>query len=91
MIMLSDVQIAQSTKMDPIKEVASKIGLCEDDLELYGKYKAKISLETMTRLENEKDGKLILVTVTAKGEVKRNKIIEVFKEVKGVIDTVEIA
>ena len=45
--MLTDVQIAQSTHMQPIKEVAEKIGLTEDDLELYGKYKAKISLETI--------------------------------------------
>ncbi len=76
--MLTDVQIAQSTKMQPIKEVASKIGLVEDDLELYGKYKAKISLETMTRLENEKDGKLILVTAinpTPAGEGKTTTMI----------------
>ena len=58
--MLTDVQIAQSTNMQPIKEVAEKIGLTEDDLELYGKYKAKISLDTIQRLENSKDGKLIL-------------------------------
>ncbi len=76
--MLSDVQIAQSTKMKPILEVAETIGLCEDDLELYGKYKAKISLETMTRLENEKDGKLILVTAinpTPAGEGKTTTMI----------------
>ena len=76
--MLTDVQIAQSTKMQPIKEVAQKVGLCEDDLELYGKYKAKISLETMTRLENEKDGKLILVTAinpTPAGEGKTTTMI----------------
>ena len=60
--MKTDVEIAQEATMLPIKEVASKIGLEEDDLELYGKYKAKISLETIKRLENEKDGKLILVT-----------------------------
>lgn len=45
--MLTDVEIAQSTVMEPIKNVAEKIGLTEDDLELYGKYKAKISLETI--------------------------------------------
>ena len=76
--MLSDVQIAQSTKMQPIREVAQKIGLCEDDLELYGKYKAKISLETIQRLENEKDGKLILVTAinpTPAGEGKTTTMI----------------
>ena len=78
MIMLTDVQIAQSTEMKPIKEVALKVGLCEDDLELYGKYKAKISLETITRLENEKDGKLILVTAinpTPAGEGKTTTMI----------------
>ena len=45
--MLTDVQIAQSTKMMPIKEVAQKIGLSEDDLELYGKYKAKSRLKLL--------------------------------------------
>ena len=76
--MLTDVQIAQSTKMQPIKEVASKIGLVEDDLELYGKYKAKISLETIQKLENEKDGKLVLVTAinpTPAGEGKTTTMI----------------
>lgn len=60
--MLTDIQIAQQAKMKPIKEVAETIGLKEDDLEFYGKYKAKISSETIERLKNEKDGKLILVT-----------------------------
>lgn len=45
--MLTDVQIAQNASMLPIKDVAGQIGLSEDDLELYGKYKAKISLETI--------------------------------------------
>ena len=53
--MLTDVQIAQSAKMEPIKEIAAKVGLSEDDLELYGKYKAKISLETIERLKDKKD------------------------------------
>ena len=76
--MKTDVQIAQEATMLPIKEVASKIGLVEDDLELYGKYKAKISLETIKRLENEKDGKLILVTAinpTPAGEGKTTTMI----------------
>ena len=60
--MLTDVEIAQSTKMKPIKEIASQLGLTEDDLELYGKYKAKISDEYMQKIANNKDGKLILVT-----------------------------
>ncbi|WP_041139538.1 formate--tetrahydrofolate ligase [Beduini massiliensis] len=76
--MKTDVEIAQEATMLPIKEVASKIGLEEDDLELYGKYKAKISLETIKRLENEKDGKLILVTAinpTPAGEGKTTTMI----------------
>ncbi len=76
--MLTDVQIAQQAKMQPIKEVAAKLGLVEDDLELYGKYKAKISLETMQKVENNKDGKLILVTAinpTPAGEGKTTTMI----------------
>ena len=60
--MLTDVQIAQNAKMLPIKEVAAQIGLSEDDLELYGKYKAKITMETIKSLDNKENGKLILVT-----------------------------
>ena len=76
--MLTDVEIAQSTAMDPIVSVAEKIGLTEDDLELYGKYKAKISLETMNRLKNNPDGKLVLVTAinpTPAGEGKTTTMI----------------
>ena len=60
--MKTDIEIAQSAKMKPIKEIAKNIGLTEDDIELYGKYKCKISLETIKKLENKKDGKLVLVT-----------------------------
>lgn len=76
--MLTDVQIAQNASMLPIKEVAGQLGLCEDDLELYGKYKAKISLETIKKLENNQDGKLILVTAinpTPAGEGKTTTMI----------------
>ena len=76
--MLTDVQIAQNASMLPIKEVAGQIGLSEDDLELYGKYKAKISLETIKKLENNQDGKLILVTAinpTPAGEGKTTTMI----------------
>lgn len=76
--MLTDVEIAQSAKMKPIKEVAQKVGLDEDDLELYGKYKAKISLEAITKLKNNEDGKLILVTAinpTPAGEGKTTTMI----------------
>lgn len=59
----SDIEIAQEAVMSPIVDVASKIGLSMDDLELYGKYKAKISMDTVNRLQDgKKDGKLILVT-----------------------------
>ncbi|HHU33563.1 MAG: formate--tetrahydrofolate ligase [Zhaonellaceae bacterium] len=58
----SDIEIAQSAKMLPVVEIAKKIGLSEDDLELYGKYKAKISMEAINRLQSKSDGKLILVT-----------------------------
>ena len=60
--MKTDIQIAQETKMLPIKEVAASIGIKEDDLELYGKYKAKISDELINESKNNKDGRLILVT-----------------------------
>ncbi len=58
----TDVQIAQEAKMQPIKDVAAKLGLTEDDLELYGKYKAKIHLDVLDRLKDKPNGKLILVT-----------------------------
>lgn len=60
--MKTDIQIAQSAKMEPIIKIAEKTGLTADDLELYGKYKAKISIDALKRLENKEDGKLILVT-----------------------------
>ncbi|MDM0461128.1 formate--tetrahydrofolate ligase [Clostridium perfringens] len=60
--MKNDIEIAQSAKMEPIINIAKKIGLEEDDIELYGKYKCKISLDAIKRLENNKDGKLVLVT-----------------------------
>ncbi len=58
----SDIEIAQEAEKNPIINVAKKLGLSDEDLEFYGKYKAKISMETVKRLKNEKDGKLILVT-----------------------------
>ncbi len=60
--MKSDIQIAQEAVMLPIKEVAATIGIKEDDLELYGKYKAKLSDELINRTKDNPDGKLILVT-----------------------------
>lgn len=60
--MKTDIQIAQEATMLPIKDVAASIGIEEDDLELYGKYKAKISDELINRTKENPDGKLILVT-----------------------------
>ena len=60
--MKTDIEIAQSANMKPICEIADDLGISADELELYGKYKAKLSDELCDRLEGEKDGKLILVT-----------------------------
>jgi formate--tetrahydrofolate ligase len=71
--MKTDIQIAQEATMLPIKDVAASIGIKEDDLELYGKYKAKISDELINRTKKNPDGKLILVTAinpTPEGEGK---------------------
>lgn len=60
--MKSDIEIAQQAVMKPIIHIAEKIGLTDDDIELYGKYKAKISSQTLIELKKNKSGKLILVT-----------------------------
>ena len=60
--MKSDIQIAQETAMLPIREVAASLDIGEDDLELYGKYKAKLSDALMDRVKDNPDGKLVLVT-----------------------------
>ena len=60
--MKTDIQIAQEAVMKPITEVAENLGIQADELELYGKYKAKISDEYMNRIAGNKDGKLVLVT-----------------------------
>lgn len=60
--MKSDIQIAQEAKMEPIKNIAEKLGLCEDDIEYYGKYKCKISLDVYEKVKENKDGRLVLVT-----------------------------
>jgi len=59
---LTDIEIARNTKLNNIADVAKEIGINEDNIELYGKYKAKISNEVYENLKDEKDGKLILVT-----------------------------
>jgi formate--tetrahydrofolate ligase len=70
---LSDIEIAQKAAMKPITEIAEEWGIQENELELYGNYKAKISLKAMERLKDNPDGKLVLVTAitpTAAGEGK---------------------
>jgi formate--tetrahydrofolate ligase len=70
---LSDIEIAQSTKLRPISDVARELGLAEDEIEHYGKYKAKVSLEVFDRLKNRPKGKLIYttaITATPAGEGK---------------------
>ena len=60
--MKTDVEIAQEAKMQPIKEIAAELGLTEDDLELYGKYKAKLTSEVWQKVKDRGNGKLVLVT-----------------------------
>ena len=60
--MKTDIQIAQEAVMEPITEVASKLGISADDIELYGKYKAKLTEEYLDRIKDRPDGKLVLVT-----------------------------
>ncbi|KOF56209.1 MULTISPECIES: formate--tetrahydrofolate ligase [Clostridium] len=60
--MKTDIEIAQEAKMEPVVKIAKNIGLTEDDIDLYGKYKCKISLDVLQKNKDKKDGKLILVT-----------------------------
>ena len=60
--MLTDIEIAQSNRMKPIRDIAADLGIPFDDIELYGSYKAKLPLSLVKRLEQKPDGKLILVT-----------------------------
>ncbi len=80
--MLTDAQIAQQTKMEPITEVAKKVGLDTDSLEMYGRYKAKLSGQLLSEIQNsdKKDGKLVLVTAvnpTPAGEGKTTMSISI--------------
>lgn len=59
---MTDIQIAQQAKMLPIREVVEKIGVSEDDIEMYGKYKAKFTEKFLQKLESKPNGKLVLVT-----------------------------
>jgi formate--tetrahydrofolate ligase len=62
MKMKTDIQIANEAKMEPISVIAGKLGMTEDDIEFYGKYKAKVTDELYKKVESNEDGKLILVT-----------------------------
>lgn len=76
--MKSDIQIAQEANLKPITEIAKNLGIEEDDLELYGKYKAKLSLDLRKKLEDKPNGKLVLVTAinpTPAGEGKTTTMV----------------
>ena len=60
--MPKDIEIAQAAKVQHIEKIAEKIGLSRDDLEFYGKYKAKVPLDVLKRFDKNKDGKLVFVT-----------------------------
>ena len=62
MVIPPDIEIAQSAKLKPIIEIAVSLGLTEDDIELYGKYKAKIKPQVLRDRKDKPDGKLIIVT-----------------------------
>ena len=69
----SDIEIAQNSQMKTVSQIAEQWGIEDDELELYGKYKAKINLKIFERLKDKPDGKLVLVTAitpTAAGEGK---------------------
>ena len=60
--MKSDIEIAQEAKMEPIIKIAERLNLNEDDIELYGKYKCKLSLDILEKNKSRKSGRLVLVT-----------------------------
>lgn len=70
---MEDIEIARNAKLKKIVDVAKNIGIDEEDLEQYGKYKAKISGECYKKLKDNKDGKLILVTAINPTPLRRRK------------------
>ena len=72
--MQSDIEIAQATKLKPIKEVAQSIGISEQYLEYYGNSKAKISLDIWDKLDQKNDGKLVLVTAMTPLQLEKVKL-----------------
>ncbi len=92
--MLTDIEIAQRADMLHIRDIAAKVGLCEDDLEYYGRYKAKIARGVYERLADKRDGKLILVTAinpTPAGEGKTTTTIGLGDALSGMGKSVMLA
>ena len=68
----SDIEIAQSAVLKPIKEVAALVGLTEDDLDFYGKYKAKVHLDVLKKFKDRPQGKYIDVTAITRPDLVRS-------------------
>ncbi|MCQ2085165.1 MAG: formate--tetrahydrofolate ligase, partial [archaeon] len=82
--MKSDIEIAESAPVKNIKEIAAKIGLTEDDLELFGKYVAKVPLNVLDRIGKDKeDGKLILVTAVTPTPAGEGKTVTTISLIQG--------
>ena len=75
--MKTDIEIAQEAVMEPIGKVAEQIGIGEDDLELYGKYKAKLSDDLIKRVQDRPDGKLVLLTAINPTPAEKEKLQQV--------------
>lgn len=71
--MKTDIEIAQEAAMIPIKEVAASYGISEEDLELYGRYKAKLTDELWEEVKDRPDGKLVLVTASTRLRPERER------------------
>lgn len=92
--MLSDIEIAQKAHMLPITEVAAKLGIGEEDIELYGRYKAKLSMDLIKRVQDKPDGKLILVTAitpTPAGEGKSTTTVGLAQGLAKIVQKVIVA
>ena len=85
--MKTDIEIAQEATLLPIKEVAANIGIKEDDLELYGKYKAKFDSHFMDEVKNNEDGKLVLVTAINPTPAGEGKTTTTCRSIAGVKQT----
>ena len=92
--MLTDIQIAQNAKMEYIGKIAEKLGLNDNNIDYYGKYKAKIDLGVFDELKDKKDGKLILVTAinpTPAGEGKTTTTVGLGQAMAKMVTTTRIA